>query len=260
MRIHHLNCGTLHPPGASMVSHVLLIEAPDHLVLVDAGFGLADFSGPGARIGPYRHLVRPVLRQQETALRQVRERGFDPRDVRHIVLTHADFDHAGGIADFPWARVHLSELEARAVRSRPSWLERRRYRPSQWDHRPMIVEHPWGTEHWEGFDGVAALDAVAPGMLLVPLPGHTAGHVGVAVLGADGWVLHAGDAFHDAESLAAGRSEPLVRLRQALLAHDRDLLRSTQRRLAALAARRGADLRIVNAHDRELFEVARAEH
>jgi glyoxylase-like metal-dependent hydrolase (beta-lactamase superfamily II) len=36
---------------------------------------------------------------------QVQRLGFDPRDVRHIVLTHLDFDHAGGLDDFPHATV-----------------------------------------------------------------------------------------------------------------------------------------------------------
>jgi glyoxylase-like metal-dependent hydrolase (beta-lactamase superfamily II) len=32
---------------------------------------------------------------------------YDPKDVRHIVLTHLDFDPAGGLGDFPHATVHM---------------------------------------------------------------------------------------------------------------------------------------------------------
>lgn len=65
MRIHHLNCGTLTPPGESMVCHVLLLEVGRHLVLVDTGFGCADVRAP-SRLGPVRHLLRPALRPEET--------------------------------------------------------------------------------------------------------------------------------------------------------------------------------------------------
>ena len=59
MRIHHLSCGTLCPPGgrllnphgdgmfARLVCHCLLIETPaSGLVLVDTGLGLNDVARP----------------------------------------------------------------------------------------------------------------------------------------------------------------------------------------------------------------------
>ena len=44
--------------------------------------------------------------------------GLDPRDVRHIVVTHLDLDHAGGLADFPDAKVHLHAREHAAAMAR----------------------------------------------------------------------------------------------------------------------------------------------
>ncbi|MCT9113339.1 MBL fold metallo-hydrolase [Streptomyces mirabilis] len=41
-----------------------------------------------------------------------RELGFDRTDVRHIVLTHFDADHIGGLSDFPHAQVHVTAAEA----------------------------------------------------------------------------------------------------------------------------------------------------
>ena len=35
--------------------------------------------------------------------------------VRHILLTHLDFDHAGGLEDFPRARVHVMQAEMEAA-------------------------------------------------------------------------------------------------------------------------------------------------
>lgn len=253
MRIHHLNCGTLHPGGAATVCHVLLLEVDARLVLVDAGFGMADVRDP-RRLGPMRHVLGAALREEETASAQVRALGHDPAAVTDIVLTHADLDHAGGIGDFPAARVHLTAMEHVAVLRRRGLRESLRYRPAQWAHRPEVVGHPPGDGRWHGVAGVLELAEVAPGLLLVPLPGHTAGHAGVAVPVEDGWLLHAGDAAHSAASLRPGGTRPDVHLRQGLLAHDTAALRRTQRALSALAADGG--VRILTAHDRDAWERA----
>ncbi|MBB1051650.1 MBL fold metallo-hydrolase, partial [Dietzia sp. CW19] len=93
MRIHQMNCGTF---AGRLPTRVLLVEAPAGLVLVDTGIGLRDIADPAARLGPLRHAMRPRLDPSETAYRRIEAMGFDPREVRHIVLTHMDFDHIGG--------------------------------------------------------------------------------------------------------------------------------------------------------------------
>jgi len=57
-------------PGAPVICHVLLVETDNGLVLVDSGFGLQDCRDP-SRIGPARHLIRPIFDVGETAVRQV---------------------------------------------------------------------------------------------------------------------------------------------------------------------------------------------
>ena len=109
MRIHHLNTGTMCPIGrrlvngtgsifqrARMVCHCLLIETNDGLALVDTGLKLDDIAQPH-RLG--RRWVRqtaPRLDPAETAFQQVKALGYSPNDVRHLLLTHLDRDHAGG--------------------------------------------------------------------------------------------------------------------------------------------------------------------
>lgn len=114
MRIHHLNCATLCPTGAllihgsgglfdagRMVCHCLLLEAPDGLLLVDTGLGLDALQAPGELLGAaFLQGARPRLDPEETALRQIERLGFSADDVRHIVLTHLDLDHAGASATF----------------------------------------------------------------------------------------------------------------------------------------------------------------
>ena len=110
MKVHHLNCGTMRTPGAPVICHVMAIETDNGLVLVDSGFGLQDCADP-ARIGPARRLLRPALDVEETAAHQVERLGFRRDDVRHIVTTHFDIDHIGGIADFPDAQIHVTAAE-----------------------------------------------------------------------------------------------------------------------------------------------------
>src|SRR3954466_4163679 len=95
-----------------LACHCLLVETASSLVLVDTGLGLRDVANPRSRLsGFFLALVKPDFREEMTAVRQVARLGHDPRDVRHIVLSHLDFDHAGGLDDFPHATVHLLARE-----------------------------------------------------------------------------------------------------------------------------------------------------
>ncbi len=249
MKVHHLNCGTMRMPGFPMVAHVLLIETDNGLVLVDTGFGLGDIAHPVRRVGFMGLLLRPVLDPEETAVRQVARLGFAPQDVRHIVMTHLDLDHAGGLSDFPHAQVHVTSAELRGAIGAPSIFERIRYQSAQFAHHPRWVQHTPGGESWRGFAAAQELTAIAPGIILISLPGHTRGHAAVAVETDEGWLLHSGDAFYDHGALDHATKPPfLARTMERVVATDRELLWDNHRRLAALG--RGAgDLRVVSAHD-----------
>jgi glyoxylase-like metal-dependent hydrolase (beta-lactamase superfamily II) len=87
---------------ARLASHCLLLETRDSLVLIDTGYGLRDIAQPRSRLNPiFLALMKPELREEMSAVRQIEALGFRARDVRHIVLSHLDFDHAGGLDDFP---------------------------------------------------------------------------------------------------------------------------------------------------------------
>lgn len=117
------------PSLRRLVCHCLLIETDRHgLVLVDTGIGLRDVQAPRPRLGWFFLLLNGIrLEEGQTALRRIERLGFRAADVRHIVLTHLDFDHAGGIEDFPEATVHVlgPELEAASGR-RHGFIARQR--------------------------------------------------------------------------------------------------------------------------------------
>ncbi|SEL54909.1 Metallo-beta-lactamase superfamily protein [Sphingomonas palmae] len=271
MRIHHLNCGTDCPVGgalfdgrsagplATLVCHCLLIETDAHgLVLVDTGYGLRDVAHPHQRPGPritppWRLLLNIRLREQDTAIRQIEALGHRASDVRHIITTHLDFDHAGGLEDFPHATVHVMQREYDdATGPKIGLVARNRWRERQLDEVRDWRRYGARGEPWFGFDAVRDLDGLPPEILMVPLPGHTWGHAGVAIRGDDGrWLLHAGDAyFYRGEMRAAKRCcTPGLRAYQRLMEVDARSRLNNQERLRALSIVRRKDLTITCTHD-----------
>lgn len=262
LRIHHLNCGTLCPHGrrlmagegglfetAELCCHCLLIETAQGLVLVDTGLGSDDVRDPRRLGRVFLSGIRPMLRHSETALAQVRALGFSPQDVRHIVVTHLDLDHAGALADFPDAQVHVFHAELDAALA-PSLREKLRYVSAQWAHGPHWVTHRTQGERWFGFDAVRAIPGLDAEVLLVPLQGHTRGHCGVAVRAQDGWLLHCGDAYFFRGEVESRAHCPLGLMAfQSLVQIDGAQRLANQRRLRELKRDHGGEVRLFCAHD-----------
>jgi len=264
MKVHHLNCATMCPPFVGkIVCHVLALETGDGLTLVDTGIGNADIDAPRERLGrQFVAVTRPVFDRAETARAQVEKLGFSARDVRHIVVTHLDLDHAGGLSDFPEAIVHVSAAEHHAAMN-PTRAERMRYRAPQWAHGPKWQIYGKGGEPWNGFDGVRALDGLPPEILRVPLVGHTRGHHGIAIrrAGDAGWMLHAGDAyFHHGEMETTPRCPLPLRAFQKLVAIDDESRLANQSRLRTLARDALANVTVFSAHDPHELDQLRAAH
>lgn len=266
MRVHHLDCGSMLPVGSrlilsdeqrsaglnNLVCHVLLVETEMGLVLVDSGMGMVDVEHPKKRLGSiFVSMMRPQLLAAQTALRQVEALGFRPADVRHIVLTHLDLDHAGGIADFPQARIHVLASEHTAAMAGATLMEKNRYRSSQWQHGPEWALHTPQGEAWFGFDSVRGLDGLPPEILMVPLAGHSRGHSAVAVDSGQGWLLHAGDAYFNHGEVHPGHAQCPVGLRlfQKLAAIDNDQRLSNRQRLRNLIQDNSDTVQVFNAHD-----------
>jgi len=272
MRIHHLNCISTCPLGGRLMDgrtsgilerghltcHCLLVETANGLVLVDTGLGLRDVADPKGRLSHFfLFLVRPEFREQMTARRQVEAMGFDPGDVRDIVLTHLDFDHAGGLDDFPHARVHMLSREREYAELQKTWMDRQRFRPQQWGTRDRWITYtPGSGSAWKGFTSVRDLHGLPPEILLVPLPGHTFGHTGVAVQDGEGWQVLAGDAYFHADEmdLARPRCTPGLAFYQWMLEKDRAARLRSQQSLRELRALEDEGVELYCSHDVAEFE------
>ena len=275
MKIHHLNCGTDCPVGGALfdgrslgltgrlVCHCLLIETPrSGLVLVDTGYGLKDVRHPHRRPNEritkaMRTMLNIRFREEETAIRQIQALGLSAGDVRHIVLTHLDFDHAGGLEDFPNAVVHVMDEEfSAATGARNGFGPRNRYRPSQFNEVAEWRRYSGQGEPWFGFETVRDLEGLPPEILMVPLPGHSWGHAGVAIQSDAGWLLHAGDAYFYRGEMGSARRRctPGLRMYQRMMEVDRARRLANQDLLRKLSLDRQGAVRIFCAHDPVEFE------
>lgn len=273
MRVHHLNCISTCPLGGKLMDgrtpsvlargqlccHCLLLETDAGLVLVDTGLGLRDVANPRSRLsGFFLRLLSPDFREEMTAARQIEKLGFRRIEVIHVVLTHLDFDHAGGLDDFPQATVHMLRQERDYALEQKTWLDRQRFRPQQWSTRPhWKVYGRSDGEPWYGFECVRRLSGLPPEVLMVPLAGHTHGHAGVAVQEDGGrWLLQAGDAYfhHQEMDVDLPYCTPGLRLYQALMEKDRAKRLANQERLRELRRTHGAQVEVFCSHDPVEFE------
>ncbi len=236
--------------NARLVCHCLLIETEVGLVLVDTGFGTADCIHPERLSREVRTFARPLLSIAETARRQIETLGFKVDDVRHLIPTHLDLDHAGGLPDFPDAVVHSHRAEKEAALDPRTLFEKKRYMKQQFAHGPKWRTYEEGGEPWFGFPAVRALEGLPPEILLVPLFGHTRGHCAVAIDRGDRWVLHCGDAyFFRGEKEAEPRCPLGLGLFQRLVAVDEKRRQENQARLRELAEKESARVLMFCAHD-----------
>ncbi|MCC5607154.1 MBL fold metallo-hydrolase [Nostoc sp. CHAB 5834] len=237
---------------ACLVCHCLLIETNQGLVLIDTGFGQRDIQAPLSRLSPFfMNLNRIKFEEKYTAVAAIEQLGLNPHDVRHIVLTHLDFDHAGGLEDFPEATVHVMLSEIEAAKERQGFVSSRRYRPGQWDEVKNWKYYSPGGEPWFGFEAVRNLEGLPPEILLIPLVGHTRGHAGIAVETSEGWLLHAGDAYFYRHEIGSPKRvcTPGLRAYQSFMEVDRKARLSNQDKLRALSLDHSNEVRLFCSHD-----------
>ncbi len=154
-------------------AYSFVVEHPDGPIAIDTGM-TAKLRSPRPWV-QRRFVPRPMV--EEEIGPRMRAVGLDPTDVRTVVMTHLDWDHAGGLAHFPNAEVLVHRPEHAFASTRMGKL---RYEPELWPagFRPTLFDlddgpyGPFPNSHAVTADGTVRI---------VPLPGHTIGQVGVIV-------------------------------------------------------------------------------
>ena len=239
----------------TFVGHVLAVETEQAgVILVDTGIGAAARADPNRVLGrSFTTMFRPELGPDRSARSQLERLGLAD-EVRHVIVTHLDVDHAGGLSDFPGATVHVHREELAAA-SRPGSLnERLRYRAILWGHQPRFEPFGPSGEAWFGFEAARQLRGLPDDVVAVPLPGHTRGHVAVAVKDPSGWLLHCGYAYFHRDAIRRGGAVPPANRRfERAVALDSKRVQRNHDRLTALAEAHRPDVRLMSAHDPDEF-------
>lgn len=179
--------------------HAWLIEHPEGLIVVDTG----ESSRPTTGLPhPYAALnVRFRVRPEDEIGRQLERAGFEPHDVRWVVMTHLHTDHDGGIGHFPNAEFIVAPgeyAEARGFTGRLRGYVPQRW-PKNWTPKPLELE----TEPYGPFGRSLRLTR-AGDVVIVSTPGHTAHHRSVVVEDGAKRLFLAGDTSYTQQAMLEG--------------------------------------------------------
>lgn len=137
---------------------------------------------------------------ESTPVRALRELGIDPEEVRTVVVTHAHWDHIGNLHQFPHAEIVISQAEY------DFWtgpVARRTLFAAFAE--PAEIARLTAIRDEGRLTFVTGRHALAPGIELIEVGGHTPGELIVAVSTAAGQVILTSDAMHHYEEVERDR-------------------------------------------------------
>ena len=240
--------GLLSPGGSfgkqidSNFSAFLIKHRQDYL-LFDTGMG-SQVDGQYQQgmplwLRPFFEYDRPVRPARE----QLRRAGIPA--VKRVILSHSHWDHGGGVLDFPDAKIGVSAQEMDVIRKPTTgpggtWASQVAAQSIRWE----VLAFTSGP-----FKGYAqSLDLYRDGsVVLVPMPGHTPGSIGLFVTVDSGVVyFFIGDVAWTQDAVQVGA--PKFWAAGMLVDNDAD---QTQASVAQVRARVQLDpgLVVVPAHD-----------
>jgi glyoxylase-like metal-dependent hydrolase (beta-lactamase superfamily II) len=191
-------------------SLVALIKHPSH------GWGLWD-TGYAPRMlaaterwpfNLYRRATPMFVRHDLTVATQLARFQLDPTDIHWVVLSHMHADHLAGLRDFPHAQVYLSRSAYESVRGLQGIAAVRRafipsLMPSNLDKHLNLIDQ------WDGPE----IPELGPShdlfgdrsLLIVQLPGHGRGQIGMLLQTEQRRILLAADAAWVSQSIRENR-------------------------------------------------------
>lgn len=205
----------------------------------------------------YARVTPVTLAPEQTAVAQLQALGLRAEEVKTIFISHFHADHIAGIQDFPHARFVCARDGYDSVRGKRGFRALVRaflpdLLPDDFEARARYVDdfsqrdlpatlYPFEKGYDVFGDGSA---------LVVSLPGHADGHVGLFLPGADQPTFLVGDASWLARSYRDHvQPSPLA----TLVFSDRRAYRETLGRLHAMHKRQSG-VRIIPSHCLETFE------
>jgi glyoxylase-like metal-dependent hydrolase (beta-lactamase superfamily II) len=161
---------------AELALNCLLVRVGERRILVDTGYG-----------------PRPDRPEVGHVANSLAEAGVSVGDIDTVVISHPHGDHIGG------AVLGTGDATSLAYPSARYWLSQ-----ADWDHfsEPAMLARAALQDKLPPLEGAQRLDLangeqeIAPGVRLLPLPGHTPGHMGVAFTDGQETAVYVGDLIH----------------------------------------------------------------
>ena len=220
------------------VSTAVLVRHPQGDLLIDTGLGRSITQQ--MRAFPFLFRLGTELVRLQAAADQLDASGYDRKQLRYILLTHAHWDHVSGVSDFPGVPVLVTAAEHHFI-DEGGWATADARRMNA-----VFQEYTFNDGPYLGFS--PSRDLYGDGsIVIVPAPGHTPGSVVVFVTLSSG-ARHAfvGDLVWQLEGLFEREERPWFEART--LAENSVLLRQSLLRMSAIATRY-PQITIVPSHD-----------
>ncbi len=172
-----------------------LITHPQGNVLIDTGWDTKyATSRPKQLLGLVDKISAPIIEKDEGIDSKLAQNGFSVKDLKHVYISHMDFDHASGLRLVKDAKDVRTSKEEWAACNAPSL----RY-VNVWKGICDVKSFEYQKS---GIGPVGeSFDVYGDGkILLVHTPGHSKGHFSVVVNGENGFVVLGSDAAYVPES------------------------------------------------------------
>jgi N-acyl homoserine lactone hydrolase len=226
----------------------ILVRHPKATFLFDTGFG----SDVDEHVKTIPSLMKALTTydKEAPAAEQLRGHGIAPEQIDMILISHSHWDHVSGWEDFPQAEGWVTKEEASYVRTLPDHELIKRMVGKMRLREIDLTGGPY-----ENFD--RSLDLFDDrSVVLVPLPGHTPGSMGMFVnLRSSKRFFFIGDLTWAVEGVRLPAERPWVS--RKLVDLDEDEVRRSIVKVHQLA-NRYPDLVIVPAHDRRVHNTIAA--
>jgi glyoxylase-like metal-dependent hydrolase (beta-lactamase superfamily II) len=222
----------------------ILVRHPKATFLFDTGFG--------ANVDEHIKTIPPLMRaltvydKEVSAAAQLREQGITPEQINMILISHSHWDHVSGWEDFAQTEGWMMKEEASYIKTLPS-----RELIRQMIDKLKLREIEMTGGPYENFDRSLDLFNDAS-VVLVPLPGHTPGSMGMFVnLHSGKRFFFIGDLTWSIEGVRIPAERPWVS--RKLVDLDEDEVRRSIVKVHQLA-NHYPDLIVVPAHDRRVHD------
>ena len=196
----HLECIAARGGKMSMIdfpSFCGLIRHPDQgWILFDTGYADHFFEATNSFPEKLYRLALPIkLNDEEKLLAQLAQMGINADDIRWIIVSHYHGDHIAGLRDFPNAKFIASKKDTDDLQSLMTKPLRATLQgklsgllPENYFDRLVYAENlnPIDLPDWmQPF--TRAYDLFGDkSLLIIPLPGHSHGQIGLLIMDTDG--------------------------------------------------------------------------